>query len=438
MQMMDVYKIILQLKKILSLVFLFICIVGRAQYKADDIYSAVTLKTEREKFKQTLIDKTILETFRQPLNEETEYKFESALWGVTQFLYSSPDVKKGFDKLFAACSKLEPGTRQSLLEAAYAVYPKEYLPVIKKLVIKEKEPKLFAMQAVYLERINPSQNKWLQTLLKKNFKDYLKNDLLRETLKYLQQKNTPTKKPALFTDLFLHQKKLGNKVVYSFQRYNRDYAGIAVVQNADGSFAKDENGGLKTFVQLARSASNLPYFITNGSTPQGIYSITGTDKSKNTFIGPTPNLQLVMPHEVSEFIFFHQQTDTTNYFDDYKKLLPVSWQNYQSMYESFAAGKIGRTEIIAHGTTIDPYFFKGKTYYPISPTLGCLCAKEIWDEETGKIKESDMLNLTNTFLSTPGTKGFLIVINLDEQNKAVGKEEIKKIVAEYEKRSQLE
>jgi hypothetical protein len=423
------------LKKLFFFIFLFSRFVTNAQIKADDIYSPVTLSSARENFKQTLIDKTILQTFSLPVNEETKYKFESALWGVTQFFYTGSGVKKGFDKLFAVYSKLENNTRQSLLEAAYAVYPKEYEQLIKKLIIKEKNEKLFAMMAVYLLRINPSQNKNLQTLLKKNFKSYRTNDLLKETLSFLQNKSTHKKKPPSFANLFLHQQKHKNKVVYSFQRWDRDYTGIAIVQNADGSFVKDENGELKTFIQLARSASNLPYFITNGSTPQGIYSITGTDKSKNTFIGPTPNLQLVMPNEVTEFIFFHQRTDTSNYINDYKKLLPPSWQTYRPMYESFTAGKIGRTEIIAHGTTIDPYFFKGKPYYPISPTLGCLCAKEIWDEQSGRLKESDMLNLTNTFLSTPGTKGFLIVINLDDRQKALSKEEIKKLVADYENKN---
>ena len=46
-----------------------------------------------------------------------------------------------------------------------------------------------------------------------------------------------------------------------------------------------------------------------------------------------------------------------------------------------------------------------------------------------------MLELTNTFLSTPGNKGFLIVINLDNQQKPVSKEEIKKLVDGYEKKN---
>ena len=96
------------------------------------------------------------------------------------------------------------------------------------------------------------------------------------------------------------------------------------------------------------------------------------------------------------------------------------------MTEAFYAGKIGRTEIIAHGTTIDPEYFKDKPYYPLTPTLGCLCAKELWNVTTGKLLVSEQFNLYSAFLSTPGNKGYLIVVNLDDQQKAVTREEIEK------------
>ena len=43
--------------------------------------------------------------------------------------------------------------------------------------------------------------------------------------------------------------------------------GLAIIQNADGKFERDERGRLIAVRQLARSGSNLPYFITNGNTP---------------------------------------------------------------------------------------------------------------------------------------------------------------------------
>ena len=223
------------------------------------------------------------------------------------------------------------------------------------------------------------------------------------------------------------------KRIYSFQRWNRDYPGLAIIQNANGSFARDANGKLLVFEQLARSASNLPYFLTNGSTPQGAYSIQGTEVSHNNFIGPTPNIQLVMPNE-TDSLFWHSIYDSTkDKFNNYLSLFPPNWQQYQPITESFVAGKIGRTEIIAHGTTIDPDYFKDKPYFPLTPTMGCLCAKEDWNIFNGKFLQSDQFNLVNTFVSTPGKKGYLIVINLDDQKKAVSSEELERIVNSFEK-----
>jgi hypothetical protein len=141
-----------------------------------------------------------------------------------------------------------------------------------------------------------------------------------------------------------------------------------------------------------------------------------------------------MPHEKSWEKYFHQPFDSTlDSVQLYKDLLPLSWRNYSPMNEAWEAGKIGRTEIIAHGTTIDPEYFKDKPYYPLTPTMGCLCAKEVWNITSGKLLVSEQFNLVTTYTATPGYKGFLFVINLDDQQKAVTREEIEKWVNLFEK-----
>jgi hypothetical protein len=237
-------------------------------------------------------------------------------------------------------------------------------------------------------------------------------------------------------------------VIYSFQRWNRDYAGMAVVQNADGSFVRDGQGRLQVFEQLARSGPDLPYFITNGNTPQGIYSVQGTDVSRTNFIGPTPNLQLLLPFEGEWGKYFHDSSlispgtvaaimvHTPETRDEmsvdslalYRQLLPPGWRSYAPMMEAWAAGRVGRTEIIAHGTTIDPEYFKGKPFYPLTPTMGCLCAKELWNPTTGHLLVSEQNNLVNAFLSTPGRKGWLVVLNLDDQRRPVTREEVEALI----------
>jgi hypothetical protein len=142
-----------------------------------------------------------------------------------------------------------------------------------------------------------------------------------------------------------------------------------------------------------------------------------------------------MPHEKNWEKYFHQPIDSTqDSLQLYRQLLPYTWRNYLPMYESWNAGKIGRTEIIAHGTTIDPEYFKDKPYYPLTPTMGCLSAKELWNVTSGKLLVSEQLNLVSTYASTPEQKGFLYVINLDNQQKPVEREEIEKWVNLFEKR----
>jgi hypothetical protein len=47
---------------------------------------------------------------------------------------------------------------------------------------------------------------------------------------------------------------------------------------------------------------------------------------------------------------------------------------------------------------------------------------------------SEQNNLVNAFLATPGRKGLLIVVNVDDQRKAVSREEVEALVREGEVR----
>lgn len=413
-------------------------IISLGQLSKEVITSDFVLYQRRVDFDKNMREKTINASFALPLDSNSEDKYREACWAISQFLLRSAEIEKGFGTLFTNYPLLEVSTKRALLEAVYGTYPTEYTKEIRDLIRKETIPKLFAMQALYLYRRDhsPANISYLRKLMSQQFVNYQSDVILNELDNYVLNHQTFITKPTPdITALFFYQKTFGQKIIYSFQRWNRDYPGLAVIQNADGSFCKDPSGRLLVFEQLARSASDLPYFITNGSTPQGIYSIQGTEVSHNNLIGPTPNIQLIMPNE-ADSVFWHTPYDSTkdplaNYLD----LLPESWRSYLPITESFLAGKAGRTEIIAHGTTMDPDYFKDRPFYPLTPTMGCLCAKETWNIFNGKIIQSEQFNLANSFLSTPGNTGYLMVINLDDQQKAVGRNEIEKIVWDYEKKN---
>jgi hypothetical protein len=424
------------------LFLLLVPVAAQAQTRREDIHTDFVLYNRRVALEKDLRERIIGKHFSLPLDSDSEDGYLSGCWAVAQFLFDGPEVMEGFRRLFAGYDSLTYDTRRALLEAVYAVAPDKFVSSIDSVLDRETDARLFALCAVYLYRHDTSTdnaNRLKIRLVEKFPADTAA--VLSELTGYLGGRVTG-KTPSM-RELLSWRRHDGLKTVYSFQRRNRDYPGLAIVQNADGSYARDGQGRLQVFQQLARSGPNLPYFLTNGNTPQGIFSIQGTDVSRTNFIGPTPNLQLLMPFEGSWGQFFHDslaersaimvhapesrdevQTDS---LELYLRLLPPGWRRYAPMMEAWAAGRVGRTEIIAHGTTIDPEYFKGKPFYPLTPTMGCLCAKELWNPTSGHLLVSEQNNLVNAFVGGMRT-GYLIVINIDDQRRPVSREEVEAFV----------
>jgi len=96
--------------------------------------------------------------------------------------------------------------------------------------------------------------------------------------------------------------------------------------------------------------------------------------------------------------------------------LPKSWQDYQPIYESWYAGKAGRSEIIAHGSTINPEFYSNLRCYPMTPSLGCLTAHEEWSPVTGQCLASDQIDFVNQLIQADGLAGYLILVEIEDSN----------------------
>ncbi len=407
-----------------------------AQYNRDYIHTDVVLNDQRQRSDQYLRQQLIGNTYRLPLDSNTEYKYEGACLAASQFMIANEQVKALFDTLLRHYDSLQYSTKRALFEAVYGLFPQHYSTHINRLLYKETDPKLFAMQAVYLFQTDTSQS-LVNRILKQLSTRFVPFDSLPvlQALKFYLQNFLPEKQSPSppIASLFAYQLTIGRQMIYSFQRWNRDYPGLAIIQNGDGTFARDSTGRLLVFQQLARSASNLPYFITGGNTPQGIYSVQGTGISHNKLIGPTPNLQLLLPFENNQ-LYWHPMPDSSlSFFQNYQLLLPPDWRSYHPMQEALQAGTAGRTAIIAHGSTIDPDYFKGKPFYPLTPTLGCLCAKENWNIFTGKIIHSDQFEFVNAYLAREEDEaGYLMVINLNNRQAPVTREEVETLVGDFE------
>jgi hypothetical protein len=384
-------------------------------------------KQKREEFYKKVtssIDKALL----LPLNEANEDRWISAFYNIALVQYKNTKVNNRLD--YAANNMLLQSDycKRAFLNLINSEYPKKYFLVVKNILQQTNDATLFAMAGNYLlPLIISNEGKFISEKYASLIKQQPNNFILAEFEKQLNSWNKPIKLPDLkpfFAKAFLPN----TTVVFSFQRKDRNYPGLVLIRQANGNFYRETNGKPFCIGQLARSLSNMPGYISNGNTPQGFFKINGFDTSSNYFIGNTTNVQLAMPHEYNRVDSNNNIIDTTWTFEQYKNLLPKGFQNYQPLYNSFCAGKIGRTEIIIHGTTVDTSYYRGKTYFPYTPTMGCLTSVETWNSITGNVQTSNQLLLTQALQKTGGANGYFLLIEIDDKKEAVSLKDVEKWV----------
>lgn len=375
-----------------------------------------TKAENRQKLYKNLVN-GINRNLSLPLSDSTEENWMDAFYSVELLRYKAPWVESKLHRAFSGIENRSGAFQHALMECIYDSYPGDFIKEVRFLFDTTTDAKCFALCAEYLLRKNSTYPEIVENITKRK-NQYPENKVLDALWGDVVLGDQPL--PPL--DQLLHYTFYPKaKIVFSFQRRNRNYPGLAIIRDSAGNFTKDAYGNIFSVPQLARSISNIPGYISNGNTPQGIFRMHGFDVSKSTFIGPTENIQLTMPLETSLQHFMNDSTikDSVWTLDWYRKLLPQSWADYFAVKQTYYASMAGRTEIIAHGTTVDPSYYKGTSYYPLTPTLGCLCTKEIWDEETGKRKQSDQQKLVDALKKAGGADGYYIVIELNEEQRPV-------------------
>ncbi len=372
------------------------------------------LKDNREKFYKKIVT-GINKNLSLPFSTDNEDQLGNAFYSISLVKYKSAFVDNKVDTAVKTMLLGSADYQKALLELITSDYPKKYAAYIFTLFKNTKDAKVMAMAANYLlPTATPLQVKTLQQQIIPLVAQSPDNAILYELSEQIKNYHKKIITPSIKT-FFAKNYLPGQVLVFSFQRQDRNYPGLAMVRNAQGVFIKDSAGNFFSVGQLARSASNMPGYISNGNTPQGFFKMNGFDTSKSFFIGPTTNIQLSMPHEYHHDLIDGKLIDTSWSLQQYKDLLPDNFKNYHPMYGTFYAGKAGRTEIIAHGTTIDTSFYTNQLYAPYTPTAGCLCTKEIWNNKTGFLQTSDQLLLTQNIQKAGGPHGYLIVIELDDK-----------------------
>jgi hypothetical protein len=404
------------LKKITAITGLLLAGGTIAAQDTAAVYFKFASQAGRQQFVKNVTANGIVKGLGKPLTDSTEEDWQGGFWAMELMQYKQPWVKDKISTAFKDIASRSTGFQRALLELCYANYPGVFKTEIAALKQLTADAKIFAMCCEYLYN---SGAKTAPAALKKEidtkFPGQQEHPILKMLLAGRKATNyTEVKKilPALLSNTFLP----GKRVLYSLQRKNRNYPGIVLVRDSAGNFAADGKGNIFYVQQLARSITNLPAYLTNGNTPQGIFLMQGFAVSSSSFIGPTTNIQLAMPYEVNMQQFFGDSTITDTAWSAalYKTLLPAACKAYFPLMGSFYASQAGRTEVIAHGTTIDPAYYTGAPYWPHTPTLGCLCTREIWNA-TGKRTESNQQLLVNALAKAGGANGYLVVLELDDK-----------------------
>lgn len=402
----------------LPLYFLFLTLCLQAQ----DVFEFTTLDN-RVKHDLQLVSEVILASLNKPLTLETEKDWQRAFWAMELMLYKTSVTKAKLRQAWLQWPRQTEGFQKALLEVSYTLYPNEFEQEVKTVLETTSSGAIFVRCSEYLlNATNSAQNKkYLLSLVEKRLNKNTDPAISILHFRLLSRKSQTL--PPL-QDLFSKEFLRGETVVYSLQRSNRNFAGLVIIRKPDGSFVWERNGKLFTSAQLARAITGYPFYITNGNTPQGIFRWTGFDTSSIAYIGPTPNLQLVMPHESSTALFFRDSSLPQQWSKDlYASLLPTSWKKYKPIYESYFAGAVGRSEIIMHGTTIDPAYYKSQPYYPQTPSLGCLCSYEEWDKD-GKRTLSNQQRIVDALRDVGSKKGYVVVVDINDKKSNVSVEEV--------------
>lgn len=373
--------------------------------------NSFVLKENREKFKIDLISR-INSLTTDFLHTGQFDSLDGALWGAGLLFYRSENLSLTLKRILENPSAYPDNLVRAVLETVAACYPSEFSDLLFKINPEVLSVKNFAMQHVYLANSGKS-TAILSNRVREKQIAFPGNPILDGLQIYINQLNTiPSPDISGLLNFFYSA-----DIVFSLQYKNRNKPGFVLIKRKSGEFVRDGEAKLVTIPQLARSLSNMPGFLTNGNTPQGIFRITGIDTSANLFIGATPNLQLVLPFEVPPGDFFistvgkSSEYSTENYLD----IAPPQFRGSDSpLLEAYRAGKAGRTEIIAHGTATDVEYYRTREYFPYTPTLGCLCMKEIWSEETGQLLESDQDKFMRYIFQYNIISGYYIVLEVPE------------------------
>ncbi|NDP27233.1 MAG: hypothetical protein GZ087_07390 [Flavobacterium sp.] len=392
------------MNKTLAIVFFLVCIrMGFSQSNALPFASNQARKSLLIKLNDSIINPSAKDFLANK-----KINWQSYAWATCFLIDDSKQNQAVLQKALQNYNQLEKADLQKVFESVFACFPNQFVPEIQKIAENESEnEKIFATAINYLSQNNVAVKSLMDSKFTKS------NHPIIQALRNQFQSNYNPISLGELEKIVDYNRTKKVKFLYSIQHKDRNKVGKVFIQSENGLLAK-ENGKVILIDQLARSATNLPMYITNGNTPVGVFKIDALAQSENVFIGPTVSFVTFLPFETEASLFFNSNT-TDFTLEKYLNFFPKELRNNSLLQQTFWAGKAGRSEIHFHGTTIDQNLYFGKEFYPQTPSMGCLCSNETWGKD-GNLLESSQQKLVNTWLKTPSEKGFAYVLELQESD----------------------
>ncbi|GAB1349245.1 hypothetical protein MASR1M107_14590 [Ignavibacteriales bacterium] len=364
---------------------------------------------------------------QKPANFKNADIMANGLWAAELTMNKSSEFKTFLSSMMDSLQKFDADIQRRLLQTAFTLYRGEFKVAAEKFAKITTNIKLFAMAVNYCN-LNVSEMKQYEELAKTKFAKDINNPILQALIGNLSFKSNGGQSLPPISDLLNYGKDTSVFRMFMFIRNDRNYAGKIIFRSKKGEFLRDSSGKLVTLSYFARALPNMPGYLTNGNSPQGVFSMTGVYNSPAKLIGPTPRIRLFMPSETDNNTFYNTRASLKGESDSvlYRKLFPESWRNYFPVMESYYAGKAGRFDIVMHGTTVDQRYYVNEVFYPNVPTHGCLSGVEIWDDR-GILIQSDQQKLLDIYASLGNPKGFLYLIELNDEKRIVTDEDIENL-----------
>ena len=198
------------------------------------LFAGYTTAANRNKLYNNLV-RSINKNLLLALNDETENDWEDAFSSIELLSYKADWIRNRIVYAFDSAQYRTPGFQRALLELVYTSYPKLFVKNTTTLLLQSFNSKIFAMGAEYLlQNSNDEKTRaFLKNILIKKIKDAPDDAILKSLSFRLENKTIqPAYKilPQIFSKNFL----IGNVIMYSIQRKDRNFPGIVIIRNKEG------------------------------------------------------------------------------------------------------------------------------------------------------------------------------------------------------------